>query len=109
MRELENVIERAIILEDDSKIGLASLPPEVAAALGEGSLAPGSANGAARQRQDPQHDGIVPLEEEERRIIRRALELSNWNIQEASRRLRIGRATIYRKIERYGLNRPSPR
>ena len=60
----------------------------------------GGSQGAARE-------AIVPLEEEERRIIRRALELSNWNIQEASRRLRIGRATIYRKIERYGLNRPA--
>jgi transcriptional regulator of acetoin/glycerol metabolism len=48
-------------------------------------------------------DDIVPLEDEERRIIRRALELTNWDAQEASRRLRIGRATIYRKIERYGL------
>ena len=48
-------------------------------------------------------DDIVPMEEEERRIIRRALELTNWDAQEASRRLRIGRATIYRKIERYGL------
>jgi transcriptional regulator of acetoin/glycerol metabolism len=48
-------------------------------------------------------DDIAPLEEEERRIIRRALELTNWDAREASRRLRIGRATIYRKIERYRL------
>jgi DNA-binding NtrC family response regulator len=107
VRELENVIERAIILEDDSRISLASLPPEVSASLAgngmgmasAGAIAGGTPKGEARE-------SIVPLEEEERRIIRRALELSNWNIQEASRRLRIGRATIYRKIERYGLNRP---
>ena len=102
-------VERAIILEDDSRIELASLPPEVAAALGAtAALAPvSSGRTAAANGKTAQHDGIVPLEEEERRIIRRALELSNWNIQEASRRLRIGRATIYRKIERYGLMRPS--
>ena len=46
---------------------------------------------------------IVPFEEEERRIILRALELTRWNVQEAAARLGIGRATIYRKIERYGL------
>ncbi len=107
VRELENVIERAIILEDDSRISLASLPPEVSAALAGNGIGIGSSSSAAAQDGTPQREAIVPLEEEERRIIRRALELSNWNIQEASRRLRIGRATIYRKIERYGLNRPA--
>jgi len=105
VRELENVIERAIILEDDTRIRLTSLPPEVAAALnGNGVGEAGHVNGAMIAK--PTREAIVPLEEEERRIIRRALELTNWNIQEASRRLRIGRATIYRKIERYGLMRP---
>jgi DNA-binding NtrC family response regulator len=106
VRELENVIERAIILEDDTRIRLTSLPLEVAAALtaGGGLGDAGHANGTGIVK--PTREAIVPLEEEERRIIRRALELTNWNIQEASRRLRIGRATIYRKIERYGLMRP---
>ena len=106
VRELENVIERAIILEDEPRIRLTSLPPEVAAALtvNGSNLGAGHSNGAASVA--PAREAIVPLEEEERRIIRRALELTNWNIQEASRRLQIGRATIYRKIERYGLMRP---
>jgi two-component system NtrC family response regulator len=102
VRELENVVERAIILEDEGRIRLSSLPPEVSGALGDGSAGAWPGAGAAGAGRDV----IVPLEEEERRIIRRALELTNWNIQEASRRLRIGRATIYRKIERYGLMRP---
>jgi len=109
VRELENVIERAIILEDESRIRLTSLPLEVAAALAaDGGLGDAShANGSGPARLGHEdREAIVPLEEEERRIIRRALELTNWNIQEASRRLRIGRATIYRKIERYGLMRP---
>ena len=106
VRELENVIERAIILEDEPRIRLTSLPPEVAAALNTngGALGATPINGSGLVV--PAHETIVPLEEEERRIIRRALEITNWNIQEASRRLQIGRATIYRKIERYGLMRP---
>jgi two-component system response regulator HydG len=106
VRELENVIERAIILEDESRIRLTSLPPEVAAALTANGGIVDNRTGGAVGDVKPAREAIMPLEEEERRIIRRALELTNWNIQEASRRLRIGRATIYRKIERYGLMRP---
>jgi DNA-binding NtrC family response regulator len=107
VRELENVIERAVILEDGGRISVASLPDIVA----RGAGGPASA-GAERARMLSSSlarataltaDDIVPLEEEERRIIRRALELTDWDAREASRRLRIGRATIYRKIERYGL------
>jgi DNA-binding NtrC family response regulator len=108
VRELENVIERGVILEDGERIGLGALPPEIVAALGDDAALRRAAGGSgvalfADIDLPEKKEAILPLEEEERRIIRRALELTNWNIQEASRRLRIGRATIYRKIERYGL------
>jgi DNA-binding NtrC family response regulator len=54
-----------------------------------------------------QAGGIQSFEEEERRIIENALEATNWRVNEAAQRLKIGRATIYRKIERFGLSRPS--
>ncbi len=50
--------------------------------------------------------GIKSFEEEEKQIIKRALELTRWRVNEAATQLKIGRATIYRKIERYGLMRP---
>ncbi|MHC4389860.1 MAG: sigma-54-dependent transcriptional regulator [Planctomycetota bacterium] len=102
VRQLENVLERAAILEDGGLISLSSLPDEVVCAHeGEGAGAPeggaiGSAAGGASEQ-------IRPLEDEERLIILRALELSDWNVREAARALEIGRATIYRKIERYDL------
>jgi transcriptional regulator of acetoin/glycerol metabolism len=46
---------------------------------------------------------VIPFSEEERRIILRALRAANWNVQEAAAKLELGRATVYRKIERYGL------
>ncbi len=49
---------------------------------------------------------ILPFEEEERRIIHRALLRSGWNVQKAAEQLKIGRATIYRKIEKFGLREP---
>ena len=113
VRELENVIERAVILEDGARVSVSSLPEAIV--RGGGGLLPERADIAAAVAatvrpaatdEDPDSltaDDIVPLEEEERRIIRRALELTNWDAQQAAKRLRIGRATIYRKIERYGL------
>ncbi len=102
VRELENVIERATILEDGAKLSLGSLPDEVVCA-GESPVKGTSGASVPLDKAE-----IIPLEDEERRIIQRALDLTGWNVQEAAQRLKIGRATIYRKIERYGLkNRPS--
>ncbi len=97
VRELENVLERAVILEDGEAISLSSLPDAIVCALDarDGARAQ-PARAAARGE-------IRPLEEEERAVIERALELTGWNVKEAAERLKIGRATIYRKIERYGL------
>ena len=112
VRELENVVERAAILEDGPRISVASLPDGVVRGAGLEPRRHGNAIqtvsasagvGGPMDADAMSMDDIVPMEEEERRIIRRALELTNWDAQEASRRLRIGRATIYRKIERYGL------
>ncbi|MBX3469745.1 MAG: sigma-54-dependent Fis family transcriptional regulator [Planctomycetes bacterium] len=99
VRELENVLERAVILEDGDAISLGSLPDAIVCALdGRAAAAePAAPAGAA---------DIRPLDDEERRVIQRALELTGWNVKEAAERLRIGRATIYRKIERYGLSAP---
>jgi DNA-binding NtrC family response regulator len=98
VRELENVIERAIVLEDGNSISADSLPLEVR--TGGSTLDSAAANGRGLPSTP---EDIVSFEEEERQIILRALELTQWNVQEASNRLGLGRATIYRKIERYGL------
>ena len=104
VRELENIVERAVILEDGTDISLGSIPAEVYAAVGStvthtnGNGHAGSAYGAAAASTP-----VIPFSEEERRIILHALRAANWNVQEAAAKLELGRATIYRKIERYGL------
>ena len=52
-------------------------------------------------------EAIRTFEEEERDILVRALELTGWNVKRAAERLKLGRATLYRKIDRYGLRRAS--
>ena len=63
------------------------------------------------QREDaavsPAEDGrILTMDEEERRIVMRALALTGGNISEAARRLGLHRSTLHRKMVRYGLATP---
>lgn len=52
--------------------------------------------------QEPE-DKVPTLADIERNYILNVLEGAKWNITEAAKRLRIGRATIYRKIKSYGI------
>ncbi|MCA8955603.1 MAG: sigma-54-dependent Fis family transcriptional regulator [Planctomycetes bacterium] len=48
-------------------------------------------------------EDILPLETEERRLLARALKATEGNVRRAAQLLRIGRATLYRKIQVYQL------
>jgi Nif-specific regulatory protein len=41
----------------------------------------------------------------ERKLVAEALRRTNGNVPEAAKLLAIGRATLYRKIEEYGIER----
>lgn len=93
IRELENAIERAVVLAQGPQIQLRDLPP--ALHRGEASRPPELA------------DTILPLrralEEPERRIIERALELNDWNRQQTADMLEVNRTTLFHKMKKYGL------
>jgi two-component system, NtrC family, response regulator AlgB len=86
LRELRNVIERAVILAPGSTIELADLPEEFSAA----------------RRQALAVGARVTLEELEAEHIRRILSASR-NLDEAARTLGIDPATLYRKRSKLGL------
>lgn len=48
-------------------------------------------------------DSILPFEEEEQRMLTRALAATKGNVRRAAQLLGIGRATLYRKIQQYQL------
>jgi DNA-binding NtrC family response regulator len=106
VRELENAIERACLLCQGDIVTATELPDPVV-----DTLVPDEPAGDGVGMQDLAAIGympeteILPLAEEERRLILRALRMTNWNLSQAAQKLGIGRATIYRKIERYGLTR----
>jgi len=85
IRELRHTIEKAVILcERDI------LTPDDFAFSTENSL-------------KTDIDKRLSLEEGEKLIINNALLKNNWNISEAAKELGIGRQTLYRKIEKFGL------
>ncbi len=125
VRELENVLERAIILEDGGQVSVTSLPEDIAQGYASAmsgvvpgggcadrvpdftraTAGPGRPGAGARGsgKSELRPEDIVPLAELEKRIIRQALEITGWNVQETASRLGLGRATVYRKMDRFGL------
>ena len=83
IRELKHALERAVILEDGDTLTIESLPLELRAGdTGTNSL---------------------ELAAVERAHICKVLEVTGGNKAEAARLLNIGVATLYRKIDEYGL------
>ncbi|HEX2786612.1 MAG TPA: sigma-54 dependent transcriptional regulator [Ignavibacteria bacterium] len=91
IRELKNVIERAVILTSDNTIKKESLPNEVL----EYKLNPSDITELT--------DKNLTLEELEKIHIKKVLEDSSHNKTIAVKRLGIGTATLYRKLKEYGL------
>ena len=91
VRELENAIERALLLEGTDVLQANALPPRLW-------------QGAAIRTDKPTSEGITPLAEIEHRALVHALEVSDNNVSKAARSLGINRATLYRKLKKYGLS-----
>ncbi len=94
VRELENTIERCIILTDDDKIDVEVLPPQIQMAEGDTHI---DMHGPLFTEDSP----IIPFEKLKAEAIKHALKVTNGNIVDASKKLNVGRATLYRLMEKY--------
>jgi len=90
VRELENAMERAVVLANGPEIVAGDLPAAVRA-LGEKRI----------YESDSTLSGWIEKLEEE--ALRQALLECEGNISKTAKKLGIGRATIYRKAKKYGL------
>jgi DNA-binding NtrC family response regulator len=93
VRQLENVIERAVILTKNATIGMEDLPDEV--------RQPRQGNGSGG------NGDLLPLkkalETPEKDIILRALKTYHGSRHAAAGALGINRTTLYKKMKRYGI------
>jgi DNA-binding NtrC family response regulator len=85
IRELENVLERAVIVAAGDPLLLRDLPADV------GGLTETAPSGG----------GVI--EAMERTLIEKVLAECDWNKSRAARRLGIGRRTLYSKTAKYGI------
>ncbi|MCF8229610.1 MAG: sigma-54 dependent transcriptional regulator [Bacteroidales bacterium] len=83
VRELENMIERAIVVGNGKEILLKDLP------LGKESV----------------NTSFESLHDLEKKYIHETLIKYNWNISRSARALKIDRVTLYNKIRKYGLKK----
>lgn len=97
VRELENVIERAVVLHNDSRIKVSHLPTFIQQTRARSS-------GFTEPSMAPLDGGkILPLDLVEKYAIEAALKRCLSNVAETARKLKVGQATLYRKIRQYGL------
>jgi transcriptional regulator with PAS, ATPase and Fis domain len=93
VRELENVIEHAIILTKGIEIQPRNLPSYL---TGKDKEFPAGSN-------LPEGQELAVLEQVERDLIARALERHSGRTAAVARELGIHRSTLWRKIKRYGI------
>ena len=84
VRELENMIERAIVVGNGKEIRLKDLPFE---------------------KNDP-CNSVESLEDLEKKHIAQILNKYNWNISRSAKTLKVDRVTLYNKIRKYNLQAP---
>ena len=89
LRELRNVLERAVLLAGGGIIHAHDLPLPAAV------------------RTSPDDDAPLSLEEVERRHIAAVLQRANWHQGKAAQLLGISAKTLYRKIREFGFERPT--
>lgn len=97
IRELENTIERCIILTDTNEIDLDVLPESIVTQDITHQI---DKHGVIFTEHSP----IIPFEKLKEEAIKHALERTEGNIVEAAKKLNIGRATMYRLMEKYNLD-----
>jgi DNA-binding NtrC family response regulator len=103
--QLERAVFRAHQLADGGPVDRVHLfgpstgvnpPPDV-----QGLTDPIAGEGA--EEEELGEDDIRPFQEEEKRLLARALKATKGNVRRAAQLLGIGRATLYRKIQIYQL------
>ena len=104
VRELENAIERAVIIASGRQIELDDLPEAISKKAFElNALAREARARAAGEGRSVNLEIDFPatMDEIERQAIEMALDYTNGDKSRASRLLNIGRKTLYRKLEGY--------
>ncbi len=92
IRELQNVIERSVLMSDGSTLLPHHLPPDIQAAVDS----------------DQPVEILSTLHGQERAMVLHALEEHGWNQSQAARALGVSRYHLRHRIRKYNLQKPTP-
>ena len=101
IRELRNVLERALVLTDGKEIRTADLPEEVRHGTGEVSSRDGAGNsflGEADFREAKRQFEIA--------YFKRKLEEHHWNVSQTAAEVGLHRQSLQEKLRELGIQRP---
>jgi DNA-binding NtrC family response regulator len=129
IRQLENAVYRAVVMSESDQLGLSDFPQAAAHAGPDAPLshsepliiAPSTAPAMVSGNEIPiaplastgnlalltSTGEVRPLEEMENEIIRFAISHYRGQMSEVARRLKIGRSTLYRKLDEAAANDPA--
>ena len=92
VRELENIIERAVLLETTELLQPSNLPPQIS-----------SISSSQPTLFSSDSTEILPFEEVERQTLAHALKVMDNNVTRTAQALKMARSTLYRKLKLYQL------
>ena len=90
VRELENTVEHATVLAKSGRIEPSDFPAVIRTTLSLGQIT-----------------RVPTMEEHERKILQDALEECGWNKKQTAKRLGISRSTLYDKLKKYQIGKPT--
>ncbi|MDX2199035.1 MAG: sigma 54-interacting transcriptional regulator [Phycisphaerae bacterium] len=101
IREMRNIVERAVLLCDSGVVGAEHLPREISGGASSPSAATADVGGAAEgdSASESSLDGY------EKAMILRALEANNWNQVQTAKALGISRDNLRYRLKKYQLRR----
>ena len=111
VRQLENVIYRAMVATRSETIEIENLPSEIQKHSAHGSTIqanslnqPTPSEGAtvfSTSRSQTPVTTAATIQEMEKNALVEALKIADWNVEQVAKSLGISRATCYRKIKKY--------
>ncbi len=108
VRQLRNVIERAVLLTDNDKITRRELPPEVVAYRLEKQFSvtysSGNQEPSIKSTKNFENSSTASLKELEKREILQALDKTGWHRGKTAELLGISPSTLYRRLREYQLS-----